>query len=213
MHFEILVEDKSGKKALEVLIPKIINSQHTYNVRNYQGRGNIPKNLRSAKNAKKKSLLQNLPMQLRAYGKRYANNPAKVVIVVCDLDNDSLKSFRQKLFRVLHSCNPRPITRFCLAIEEGEAWLLGDIPAIKAAYPNAIESVLNSYHNDSICGTWELLADAIYAGGAAALQNRPWYEIGTEKYKWAQKITPNMNINKNKSPSFCYFRDKIKELI
>lgn len=213
MHFEILVEDQSGKKTLDILIPKIISNQHKFKVRPYQGIGHIPKNLTNPANANTNLLINQLPMQLRAYGKRYANDPTKVVIVVCDLDNNCLKTFRQRLFTVLNTCNPRPKTRFCIAIEEGEAWLLGDIPAIKAAYPKAKDNVLNNYQNDSICGTWELLADAIVAGGSKALGKRPWYVIGREKSVWAQKIAPKMNINKNASPSFCYFRDKIRELI
>ena len=35
MHFEILVEDLSGKKALDILIQKIVGSQHTYNIHPY----------------------------------------------------------------------------------------------------------------------------------------------------------------------------------
>lgn len=213
MHFEILVEDQSGKKALDILIPKIIGNQHKFTVRYYHGRGNISKNLKNPTNAKKRYLLNHLPMQLRAYGKNYANDPTKVVIVVCDLDNNCLKTFRQQLFTVLNACNPRPETRFCIAIEEGEAWLLGDIPAIKAAYPRAKVNILNSYQNDSICGTWELLADAIFAGGSGVLKQRGWRARGKKKSEWAQTITPHMNVNKNASPSFCYFRDKIRELI
>ncbi len=49
--------------------------------------------------------------------------------------------------------------------------------------------------------------------GKKALKNNPWYVIGKEKSAWAEKITPYMNVNKNKSPSFCYFREKIRELI
>ncbi len=213
MHFEILVEDRSGKDALKVLIPKIIRNQDTFKVRFYQGRGDIPKNLKNPTNVNKHFLLNQLPTQLSVYGKRHANDPAKIVIVVCDLDKKCLRTFRQELYSVLNACNPQPKTRFCIAIEEGEAWLLGDIQAIKAAYPNAIDNVLNSYQNDSICGTWECLADAIYPGGSNALENKPWYVIGKEKSNWAQNITPYMNINNNKSPSFCYFRDKIRELI
>lgn len=133
--------------------------------------------------------------------------------MVCDLDHRCLKTFRQELFRVLNSCNPRPKTRFCIAIEEGEAWLLGDIPAIKTAYPKAKVNILNSYQNDSICDTWELLANAIFAGGTKALENEPWYVIGKEKSTWAEKIVPEMNVEQNASPSFCYFRDKIRELL
>ena len=213
MHFEILVEDLSGKKALDILIQKIVGTHHTFNIHPYRGIGHIPKNLNNPTNANTHLLLNQLPMQLRAYGKSYTNDPTKIVIVVCDLDNNCLKTFRQELFRVLNSCNPKPETRFCIAIEEGEAWLLGDIPAIKEAYPKAKDNILNGYQNDSICGTWELLADAIFTGGSNALGKKPWYVIGKEKSAWAQKITPYMNVDKNVSPSFCYFRDKIREMI
>ena len=213
MHFEILVEDLSGKKALDILIQKIVGIQHTYNIHPYRGIGHIPKNLTNPTSVNTDLLLNQLPIQLRAYGKSYANDSTKVVIVVCDLDNNCLKTFRQALFTVLNACNPKPKTRFCIAIEEGEAWLLGDIPAIKTAYPKAKDNILNGYQNDSICGTWELLADAIFAGGANVLGKKPWYVIGKEKSAWAQKITPYMNVNQNASPSFCYFRDKIRELI
>lgn len=37
MHFEILVEDQSGKKALDNLVPKIIGDEHTFNVHPYKG--------------------------------------------------------------------------------------------------------------------------------------------------------------------------------
>jgi hypothetical protein len=109
--------------------------------------------------------------------------------------------------------NPKPKTRFCVAIEENEAWFLGDISAIKKAYPKAKDSVLNTYINDSICGTWEKLADAIFPGGSTSLSKKGWQAIGTEKSKWAEKITPHMNVNNNASPSFRYFQTKIMELI
>ena len=46
MHFEILVEDQSGKKALDILIPRIIGEQHSFEVRAYKGIGRIPKDFR-----------------------------------------------------------------------------------------------------------------------------------------------------------------------
>ena len=214
MHFEVLVEDLSGKKALDILIPKIIGDQHTFRVIEYRGIGHIPKNLKSSTDASKRVLLDRLPKLLRGYGKTFAgyteNYPA-AVIVVCDLDDKCLKVFRQELFRVLNACNPRPVTRFCIAIEEGEAWLLGDIPAIKTAYPNARDNILNGYTNDTICGTWELLANAISQGGATGLKNRR--AVGTEKSIWATRIAPHMNVEANNSPSFRYFRQKIQELM
>jgi len=104
-------------------------------------------------------------------------------------------------------------TRFCLAIEEGEAWLLGDIPAVKSAYPQAKAPVLNGYINDSVCGTWEKLADAIYPGGARALSKKGRNAVGVEKSLWAEKISSYMDVSNNKSPSFAYFRKKLCELV
>lgn len=51
MHFEILAEDQSGKKALDILIPKLIGNQHQFKVRPYKGIGHIPKNLINPTNA------------------------------------------------------------------------------------------------------------------------------------------------------------------
>lgn len=216
MHFEVLVEDQSGKKALDILIPKIIGNQHTCRVIEYRGIGHIPRNLKSSTDASKRILLAQLPKLLRGYGKTFAEYPANypaAVIVVCDLDNKCLKEFRQGLFSVLNACNPKPETRFCIAIEEGEAWLLGDIPAIKAAYPKAKDNILSRYENDAICGTWELLADAVSQGGANGLKKKGWTAVGEEKSIWAERIAPHMDVAINESPSFCYFQKKIRELI
>ena len=211
MHFEIFVEDQSGKKALEILVPNIIADSHTFNIIDFRGIGHIPKHLTSSTHIRTRLLLNQLPGLLRGYGKTYANCSA-AVIVVCDLDSRCLKEFRQELLAVLHVCNPRPNTRFCIAVEEGEAWLLGDMPAIRAAYPQARDAVLNSYTNDSICGTWELLADAVFAGGSKALVRRGWRAVGREKSVWATKIPPLMDVENNASPSFQYFREKLRAL-
>ena len=215
MHFEILVEDQSGKRMLDILTPKIIGDKHTFKVHAYQGIGRIPRNLTSSTDARNRLLLDQLPRLLRGYGNTFVNYPDNypaAVILVCDLDDKCLKAFREELFTLLNACNPKPETRFCIAIEEGEAWLLGDIPAIKVAYPNARNNVLNRYENDSICGTWEVLADAVSQGGSSALRRRGGQAVGIEKSAWAEHITPHMNVAINKSPSFCYFRTKICEL-
>jgi hypothetical protein len=214
MHFEILVEDQSGKKALDILMPKIIGDAHTFIVHPYKGIGRIPKNMSDAAYASKRILLDNLPKLLKGYGKTFAgyqNYPA-AVILVCDLDDKCLKKFHAELSGVHNLCNPRPDTRFCIAIEEGEAWFLGDLAAVKTAYPRAKDTVLNSYVNDSICGTWEKLAEAVYQGGVSVLSAKGWQAIGAEKSKWAESIAPHMVIENNRSQSFNYFLGKIREL-
>lgn len=198
MHFEILVEDQSGKKSLDILTPKIVGDSHTFEVIAYKGLGR---------------LLVNLPKLLRGYGETYAGYPENypaAVIVVCDLDDKCLKAFRQQLYEILNNCNPKPLARFCIAIEEGEAWLLGDIPAIKSAYPKAKDRVLKAYKNDSVCGTWECLANAVYPGGEKALAKEGWQGVGMEKSIWAEKIAPRMDVESNKSPSFRYFKSTLQ---
>ncbi len=211
MHFEILVEDQSGKKALDILVPGIVGEAHTFKVHSYKGIGRIPRDMKDAGDAGKRILLENLPKLLKGYGKTFRNYPA-VVILVCDLDNKCLKAFRQELFGILDQCTPKPKTGFCIAIEEGEAWFPGDLNAIREAYPRARNNVLNSYINDSICGTWEMLADAVHKGGSSALTAKGWRAVGAAKSKWAEEISPRMDITNNASPSFCYFRDKLKKI-
>lgn len=214
VHFEILVEDQSGQKALEILIPKIIGANHTYKIHAYKGIGKIPKGMKTVKDPSKRIFLDQLPRLLKAYGNYFhTTNYKAVVFVVCDLDDKCLKTFKRELLKVLNSCNKKPETRFCFAIEEGEAWFLGDKQAVKKAYPRAKMTVLDGYVQDSICGTWEKLADAVYNGGSAALKKKGFFEIGKEKSDWATSITRHMNVNSNESCSFCYFRDKLLECI
>lgn len=216
MHLEILVEDQSGKKALDILIPKIVGDEHTFKVHSYKGIGRIPTNLKGKSDPGKRILLDQLPRLLRGYGNafaKYPNNISAAVIVVCDLDDKCLKAFRAELLNILNECHPKPDTRYCIAVEEGEAWFLGDVAAVKAAYPGAKDSVLSAYKNDTICGTWECLADAVFPGGSQSLSAKGWQAIGAEKSAWSEKITPHMKLETNASQSFCYFVDKLRSLI
>lgn len=214
MHFEILVEDLSGKKALENLVPKIIGAgpANTFKLISYRGAGRIPKGRGSGKDANKRILLKRLPRILEGYGKSFANDYQLAVIIVCDLDKKNCKEFLQSLLLMLNECDPKPETKFCIAIEEGEAWLLGDTSAIKTAYPDARDAVLRKYTNDSIRGTWELLADAVYAGGSNKLKAKGRQAVGAAKSQWAERISPHMDVENNKSPSFIHFREKLREL-
>ena len=54
MHFEILVEDQSGQKMLDILVPKIIGANHTCKVIAYKGVGRIPKNINAGVDASKR---------------------------------------------------------------------------------------------------------------------------------------------------------------
>ena len=136
MHFEILVEDASGKIALESVLEKILGPKrqdHSYRVISYKGIGRIPKDLRGTTDPQKRIFLDRLPKLLRGYGKSLQDFPAAVVVVV-DLDDKDCLVFKQEMLDILNACNPQPTTLVRLEIEDGEAWLLGDRNAVKAAY-------------------------------------------------------------------------------
>ena len=214
MHFEFLVEDASGKIALSALVPKILKSNsggHTFRIIAYRGIGKVPKGLRSGANVQARMLLDQLPRLLQGYGQAQRNFPAAVVVVV-DLDRRDRHAFDLEWTGVLNSCEPAPVTLFGVAIEEMEAWLLGDRAALLRAYSRAKPRVLAGYEQDAICDTWELLADAIHAGGAAALKKEGWPAPGRAKCAWATAVAPHMDVETNQSPSFQAFRDGVRGL-
>lgn len=129
-----------------------------------------------------------------------------------DLDDRDCMELKQELLAVLDDCTPSPRTLFRIAIEESEAWLLGDRRAVREAYPDAKVPVLTGYEQDSICGTWERLADAVHPGGSMRLKKAGWPAPGRAKYEWAARIAPHMDPDRNRSKSFQVFRDGIRSL-
>jgi hypothetical protein len=212
MHIEILVEDSSGTRLIETLLPNIIGAPgdpHTWRVHAYRGIGRLPKTLGAKKDPAKRALLDQLPRLLAGYGRTPG---VDAVVVVLDSDDRDRKAFLGELKAILANCSPAPSAQFRLAIEEMEAWLLGDQAAVLAAYPRAKRDVLARYRQDSVCGTWELLADAVYSGGSASIVRAGWPLPGKVKHDWAEAIAPHMNVDANASPSFVEFRDGLRRL-
>jgi hypothetical protein len=213
MHIEVLVEDSSGKRLLEFLLPSLIGdygNPHTYRIISYRGIGHIPKGLHSVSDPAKRILLDRLPGVLQGN----ARTPGiDATLIVVDSDRRNCADFLQELHGVLQRCNPAPTALFRLAIEEIEAWYFGDRSALLEAYPNAKSPILNAYIQDSICDTWERLADAIYPGGSAALKQAGWPLPGQIKHEWAERIGPLLQPDRNKSPSFKKFREGLQRLV
>lgn len=214
MHFEVLTEDKSGSYIVEAVLEHILGSKgslFSWRMHSYRGLGRIPKNLASVTDPSKRILLDQLPRLLRGYGKSLDRGTNAVIIVV-DLDARDCLSFKKEMTEVLEACNPAPQTLFRIAIEETESWLLGDQQAVRTAYPGARSHILDAYPQDGIVGTWEVLADAVYSGGARRLKKLGYPEIGKAKREWAQTIAPHMDIEGNQSKSFQVFRDGVRQL-
>lgn len=212
MHIEVLVEDSSGVKLLQTLLPQLLGphgEQHTWRLHSFKGIGRIPKGLTTKADPSKRILLDQLPRLLRAYGRTPGYDAA---VVVLDVDKRDCKAFLKELKKLARACAPALTTMFRLAIEETEAWYLGDQSALLRAYPRAKRNVLAGYLQDSACDTWELLADAVHPGGSAAIKKAGWPLPGQIKHEWAERIAPLMIVDRNASPSFAKLRDGLRRL-
>lgn len=213
MHFQFLIEDKSGQILIELLMEKV-KAEHpdlTCNYKAFHGIGGFTKK-NTIKETKNGKLLNDLATYLAGYNRSLVGIDA-AVFVILDNDDRNPKTFLEELKSVARS---RMITIdhvFCIAIEEMEAWLLGDEAALRKAYPNAKLTVLLSYEQDSICGTWEVLAAAVYPGGYNKMKkDYPAYTgRGKIKSEWASNIGSFMDIRNNQSPSFNCFIGEIEK--
>lgn len=175
----------------------------------YKGMGRIPNNLNAKADPSKRILLDRLRQVLPGLGKTPGID---AVVIVSDADKRDCRIFLAELKALAATCNPQPATVFRLAIEEIEAWCLGDFAALTGAYPRAKRAVLQGDVQASACDTWALLADAVHPGGSTALEKAGWPLPGQVKHEWAEKIGLLMALDKNTSPSFGKFRDGLRQL-
>ena len=211
MHFQFVVEDQSGSVLIEKIMGRIISdgSSDTYNCKPFKGIGGFTKK-NTVKEIHSGKLLNDLATYMRGFQRSLQGIKASLIVVL-DNDNNDPKEFMIQLENVASTNCIEMDHVFCLAIEEVEAWLLGDESAIQKAYPRYKKNVLHDYKQDSICGTWEVLADVVFKGGIHEIKRRKmsYIEIGKLKSEWADRIGNQMVFADNKSPSFKHFYEAI----
>ncbi|MGI6077101.1 MAG: hypothetical protein ACOYCB_02930 [Fastidiosipilaceae bacterium] len=208
MHIEILVEDKSGGVILDSIFAKICSDQDrmwTYSIHPHRGAGRLPDALDGRPKLRETTLLELLPAKLRAYRQLYCQGMPLLIVVVLDADDNPSKAYFNRLLKVTHVVGRELPVIIGLAVEELEAWLLGDEEAILKAYPDADTKVIRAYEQDSVCGTWEILCRAILRERGEQLIELGYPAVGKHKYDWASKISPHLDLENNKSPSFQRF--------
>ncbi|WP_026759812.1 DUF4276 family protein [Selenomonas ruminantium] len=214
MYFQFLIEDKSGKVLVEKIMDKLceVESNLFYECKYFHGIGGFTKK-NTVKETKTGKLLNDLATYLRGFDKSLKFMPdGAAVFVVLDNDTRETEVFRNELEQVAISNNISIDHVFCIAVEEMEAWLLGDEAAIKSAYPEARLNYLKNYKQDSICGTWEILAEIVYEGGMKRFAEEcpTFVEAGRLKSEWAEKIGQYMDLDNNHSPSFQFFIGEVR---
>lgn len=124
-HLEILVEEPSMEAFLRSFLPRLLPQGHTFEIHPFQG---------------KNDLLGKLEARLRGNA-RWLPAEGRMVVVV-DRDDDDCRMLKRKLDSIARKTGLRTRARSesqpwqlvnRIAIEELEAWYLGDWMAVRSA--------------------------------------------------------------------------------
>jgi hypothetical protein len=201
MYIDFFLEEYSAKTMLEILLPKILPAHIDWEIRDFRG---------------KQQLLQKIPALLKSYA-TWISSDHHIVILI-DRDQDDCHQLKAKLEQIvaeagLSSKTSSQSNTFQvlnrIAIEELEAWFLGDIEAICAAYPGVPTSLAQQARFRD--------PDNIKGGTAEALEqiltNARHHLGGLEKARAAREIATHMEPERNRSTSFQTFLTGLEALI
>lgn len=185
----VFVEGKSDQAFLEGWLPRAF-SGHSFKMHPHMGKGKLPVDSSSQPLAKHQGLLDQLPAKLRAFAKSPGRSNLGILVLV-DADNDNCIDLKRKLVEILNDQAPGLNVVFRIAVEESEAFYLGDLRALKKAYPHSDMSLAMAYQPDSICDTAELFGKIID-------------DQGMSKVAWGETMGRLVTIypKNSRSPSF-----------
>lgn len=157
--------------------------------------------------------MKKLPQRLKGYRSWLPDDWR--IVVLCDRDNDDCQDLKKKLenqvilsgFTTKSSTSSQQFTVLNrIAIEELEAWFLGDATAICQAYPKVPQRFTKRtrYRDPDAVkgGTWEALE--------ALLKEKGYHQGGLNKVEAARTISEYMQPQNNQSPSFQCFNAGIQ---
>lgn len=197
MHIEFLLEERSAEAALETLLPKIVSESVSRNIRVFQG---------------KYDLLKQLPNRLKAYRESMQNNRRFMVLI--DKDRQDCMELKATLENIAHEAGfltkssagsageIQVVNR--LAIEELEAWYLGDYEAVRTAYPK-VPRLRQCQNPDAVIGPTKVLE--------RMLRQSNYHRGGLPKTAVARSIAQHMDPNRNRSKSFQMFIEGLKACV
>ncbi len=191
MHFEVLVEEPSAQAAMDVLLPRLLGPEHTWQTHNFRD---------------KQTLLKELPRRLRGYA--HWIPPNYRIVVLLDEDRQDCLVLKARLDQTAREAGLTDRVLNRIAVEELEAWWFGDVDALRTVYPRLPATLARRgrYRDpDAIAGgTWEALDQELRQVG---------YREGLLKTAAAEQIAQYLDLERNTSTSFQVFRDGVRHLL
>ena len=201
MHIEFLLEEPSAEALLAGLLPRLLPVGVSWKFHLFQG---------------KPDLLKQLENRLKGF-REWLPDSHRIVVLV-DEDRQDCKKLKAQLEKAAKNAGFLTKTaagtrrRFAvlnrIAVEEIEAWMIGDPAALKAAFPRLPASFESKAKYRS--------PDAISGGTAEALerllQSSGYYKAGMPKIEVARMVGSRLQPQLNKSPSFQAFADGLSRL-
>lgn len=189
MTIHVLVEGPSERVFFEHWLRRLLRAEEV-KIHPHQGKGSLPRDLESRPDHRRRGLLDQLPAKLRGFANAMDLNTDQVLILV-DADGDDPATLLQAITDAVGKVAPDVSVMLRLAVEETEAFYLGDLRALRRAFPRADMAKARSYEPDSICGTWELFAEIVD-------------DMGANKVAWAEAMGPLLTtkVSVTRSPSF-----------
>lgn len=200
MHIEFLLEEPSAEAFLIDFMPKILPAETSCNFIQFQG---------------KTDLLANLENRLKGY-RDWLPTDWRIVVLI-DADRQDCVKLKAALDLAAAKAGLKTKSKAGreafvvlnrIAVEELEAWFLGDVDGLRSAYPG-VPASLGSREKfrdpDAVAGgTWEALE--------SVLQKAGYFPGGLGKIELARTMARHVNSGRNQSRSFRCFVEGINSL-
>lgn len=198
-HLAFLVEEPSMEAFLQVLLPRLLPANQTFEIHAFRN---------------KAGLRRNLSARLRAYARWLP--PDWRIVVVLDRDSDDCHALKSELEAAALGTGLSTRSRAGgtdwqvvnrIAIEGLDAWYFGDWDAVREAYPRVPLTVpLRAGFRDPDAirrGTWEAFE--------RILKRHGYFTTGLRKSEAARAIAARICRRRGRSRSFAVFVDGILE--
>ncbi len=201
MNVEFLLEEESAEEALRLLLPGILPDHVT--IQTYVLSG-------------KTRMLNTLPQRLAGYS-RWMPADYRIVVAI-DRDQDDCQALKERIERIISTAGLvsktasgadcyQAATR--IVVQELEAWFLGDMHALRAAYPRVpagLEKQRSYRDPDAMRRPADVLLRILKGAG--------YYEDSKElpKRETARNIAPHMEPARNRRASFQCFHALLTDL-